>query len=294
MATTSSRLRKELGLFDVYVLSTGAMISSGIFLLPGIAVALAGPAAVLAYLLAGIMILPAMLSTAELATAMPKAGGTYYFLDRTLGPLVGTVGGVGTWLALVLKSAFALIGMGAYIALVVDLPVVPTALVLTALFTILNVAGAKESSGLLRVLVGGLLVVLVFFILSGLFDVAARTDELRDTFTPFLEHGFDGVLATVGLQFISYIGLMKVASLAEEVRDPDRNIPLGMSLALAALFDALVPGRIARWLMVGAAIAAFTAMANAGITRPASLPGPRSRAARHHEGEGRTRRGPVR
>jgi amino acid transporter len=287
-------LRKELGLFDVHVLSTGAMISSGIFLLPGIAVSLAGPAAVLACLLAGIMILPALLSTAELATAMPKAGGTYYFLDRTLGPLVGTVGGVSTWLALVLKSAFALIGMGAYVALVIDLPIVPAALGFTVLFTLLNIAGAKESSSLLRMFVGGLLGVLVFFILSGLFDVAARSDEIRDTFTPFLEHGFDGVLATVGLQFISYIGLMKVASLAEEVRDPDRNIPLGMSLALAALFDALVPGRIARWLMVGAAIAAFTAMANAGITRPASLPGPRSRAARHHEGEGRTRRGPVR
>jgi len=54
---------------------------------------------------------------AELATAMPRAGGTYYFLDRSLGPMVGTVAGAGTWLALVFKSAFDLIGLGAYLVL---------------------------------------------------------------------------------------------------------------------------------------------------------------------------------
>ena len=87
------RLKKDLGLFDVYVISTGAMISSGFFLLPGLAAAKAGPSVVLAYAIAGILILPAMFSIAELSTAMPRSGGTYYFLDRALGPMVGTVGG---------------------------------------------------------------------------------------------------------------------------------------------------------------------------------------------------------
>ena len=113
-------LKKNLTLFDVYAVSTGAMFSSGFFLLPGLATAQAGPAAIVAYLLAGVLILPAMFSVAELSTAMPKAGGAYYFLDRSLGPLAGTVGGIGTWLALVLKSAFALVGMGAYLVLFVD------------------------------------------------------------------------------------------------------------------------------------------------------------------------------
>ena len=125
--TKFARLRKQLALVDIFVISAGAMISSGFFLLPGLAAAQAGSSVVLAYLLAGLLIIPAMLSQAELATAMPRAGGAYYYLDRTLGPLVGTIGGIGTWLALVLKSAFALIGMGAYVALVVDLPLVPTA-----------------------------------------------------------------------------------------------------------------------------------------------------------------------
>ncbi|HSR40887.1 MAG TPA: amino acid permease, partial [Longimicrobiales bacterium] len=123
----AARLKKQLGLFDVYAISTGAMFSSGFFLLPGLAAAGAGPSVVLAYGAAALFILPAMLSVAELATAMPKAGGAYYFLDRSMGPMVGTVGGLGTWLALVLKSAFALVGMGAYLAIFVDLPIEPLA-----------------------------------------------------------------------------------------------------------------------------------------------------------------------
>ena len=90
------RLTRSLGLRHVFALSTGAMLSSGLFLLPGIAAAKAGPAAVLAYLLAGLLAVPAMLSVSELATALPKAGGAYYFLERALGPAVGTVAGFGT------------------------------------------------------------------------------------------------------------------------------------------------------------------------------------------------------
>ena len=88
-ANEGHRLKKELSLLDVYVIALGPMLSSGFFLLPGLAAAKTGPSVVLAYFLAGLLVLPAMLSKAELATAMPRAGGTYYFLDRSL----GTVGG---------------------------------------------------------------------------------------------------------------------------------------------------------------------------------------------------------
>lgn len=299
------RLSKELQLFDVYVISTAAMISSGFFLLPGIAASYTGASVVAAYLLAGVLILPALLSQAELATAMPRAGGAYYFLDRTLGPLVGTIGGVGTWLALVLKSAFALIGMGAYVGIVLDVPIVPTAIAFTLLFAALNVAGAKESSGLLRVLMVTLLLILTFFIVSGLTDAfqAGRVSQAR--FTPFLSRGVDGLLGTVGLIFVSFGGLAKIASLAEEVQNPDRNIPLGMGLALATVTvvyvlgvgimvavlgvgelstsltpvaDAAIvslawlPSHTGVWLIVVAAIAAFAAMANAGIMAASRYP----------------------
>ena len=109
----SKQMKKELDLFSVYAIATGATIASGFFLLPGIAFAKAGPAMVLSYLIAAVPLLPAVCSMAELSTAMPRAGGIYYFLDRSLGPLWGTIGGIGTWLALSFKAAFALIGIGA-------------------------------------------------------------------------------------------------------------------------------------------------------------------------------------
>ena len=70
---TEQKLKKNLKLFDVYAMSTGAMFSSGFFLLPGIAASYTGPSVYLAYLIAGFLIIPAMLCIAELATAMPKA-----------------------------------------------------------------------------------------------------------------------------------------------------------------------------------------------------------------------------
>lgn len=116
-------LKKELGLWDVYAIATGAMFSSGFFLLPGLAAAQTGPSVFLAYFVSGLIVLPTMFSMAELTTALPKAGGTYYIIDRSLGPIWGTIGGYGSWLALVLKSAFALIGMGAYLSIFIELPI---------------------------------------------------------------------------------------------------------------------------------------------------------------------------
>ena len=302
----STKLKKELTLFDVYAISTGAMFSSGFFLLPGLATAYAGPSTILAYLLAGILVLPAMFSKAELCTAMPKAGGTYYFLDRSLGPLAGTVGGLGTWLALVFKSAFALVGMGAYLVLFFDVPVKPLAVVLTVAFAALNIFGAKETSTLQRVLVTVLLGVLLFFTVQGLVEVVSMDAGAVGTqMRPFFAFGFGGLISTIGMVFVSYAGLTKVASVAEEVQNPDRNIPLGMMLSLAtatvvyvlgvlimvavlppdALREDLTPVATAgeaffSWLpepyglflIVAAAIAAFASTGNAGILSASRYP----------------------
>lgn len=301
------RLKKQLTLFDVYVISTGAMFSSGFFLLPGIAAAEAGPSVVLAYLLSGFLIVPAMMSQAELSTAMPKAGGAYYFLDRTMGPLVGMIGGIGTWLALMLKSAFALIGMGAYVAIYFDVPMKPLALAFTAFFATLNIVGARESSRLIRILVIALMVIIALFLAQGLANVFGTEfgPTHRGRFTPFMPRGVDGLVETVGLVFISYIGLTKVASVAEEVTDPDRTIPLGMALSLATVIGIYVVGvyimvavvgvdalsgsltpvadtarAFAGWfpehvgvaLIVAAAVAAFASMSNAGILAASRYP----------------------
>ncbi len=239
------KLKKTLKLFDVYAIATGAMFSAEFFLLPGIALTYAGPSVVLAYLISGILVLPAMFSQAELSTAMPKAGGTYYFIDRALGPLVGTVGGIGTWLSLIFKSAFALIGMGAYLVLFMELPIKPVAIGLTVAFTLLNIVGAKETGGLQRFLVTMLIGILTLFIIQGLISVfpgGGGAEAAEGQLTPFLPFGVEGLLAAIGLVFAAYTGLTKVASVAEEVENPDRNIPLGMMLSLGTAVFVYVVG----------------------------------------------------
>ncbi|HIK63202.1 MAG TPA: amino acid permease, partial [Flavobacteriales bacterium] len=110
------KLERSLTLPAVIAISIGGMLGSGIFVLPGLAAAKTGPSVWLAYLIAAICILPAALSKSELATAMPTSGGAYVYIERAFGPLFGTISGIGLWLSLLLKSSFALIGLGAYLA----------------------------------------------------------------------------------------------------------------------------------------------------------------------------------
>src|SRR6056297_2281425 len=221
------RLKKELGLRDVYAIATGATLSAGFFLLPGIAATQAGPALVMAYLLAALPLVPAMFSVIELATAMPRAGGVYYFLDRSLGPFLGCIGGIGTWLALLLKVTFALVGMGAYISLFLpNLSITPIAVTIALVLAALNIVGAKKSGRVQIILVFSLLSILAVFLASGVPSFQPVH------FENFFAAGFDAIVATAGMVYISYVGVTKVASLSEEVKDPEKNLPRGIILAL--------------------------------------------------------------
>ena len=83
-------LKRKLTFWPVFCIASGAMISSGLFVLPGQAFKMSGPAVVLAYALAALLVIPALVSKAELATAMPKSGGDYFYVERSLGTLAGT------------------------------------------------------------------------------------------------------------------------------------------------------------------------------------------------------------
>ena len=142
-------LKKELGLVDVFCIAAGAMISSGIFVLPSIAYAKTGASVIISYLIASFLMIPTLLSKAELATAMPKAGGDYFFIDRSMGPAVGTIGGLASWFALTSKTAFALIGLGAFVQLfnpgLTDLHLKLIAVAFCLLFTVINLVGVKHA-----------------------------------------------------------------------------------------------------------------------------------------------------
>ena len=225
-------LERSLGFWSVFSISVGAMIGAELFVLPGIAAAKAGPAVILSYLLAGLIVLPAALSKAELGTAIPASGGTYIYLDRSMGPFVGTVGGLGTWFSLFFKSAFALVGIGAYLSLCLSLPAKYDTYVAIA-FCIgiigINIGGVKKTAKLQIGIVLCVLTTLALFVGKGFSHLNAQF------YSPFTTHGWMGVVATAGFVFISYAGVTKIASIAEEVKRPERNIPLGILTSLVVM-----------------------------------------------------------
>ena len=223
----NKKLQKKLTLLDVIALATGTTLSAGFFLLPGLAALQAGPGIMFAYIIAAIPLIPATFSIVELTTAMPRAGGVYYYLDRALGPVFGTIGGVGTWFALILKVAFALIGMGVYLALFFpQIEIIPVAIIIAVCLGILNIAGSQSSGKFQVVLVIGLLIILAGFIGGGFYKFEINHfNGLKDLKS-------DSLLATAAMVYISYVGVTSVASLSEEVKDPERNLPRGIFLAL--------------------------------------------------------------
>ncbi len=267
-------LERDLGLLSVVAISIGAMVGSGIFILPALAVKDAGAGIVVAYALAGVLVLPAALSKAEMATAMPEAGGTYVYIERSMGPLLGSVAGVGTWFALSFKGALALVGGVPYLLLVLDLPpvlgVAPTTWFALALATLLigvNLFGAKQTGRLQVGIVVVMLAALAWFVLGG----AAASDPAR--FDGLFESGASGIFAATGLVFVSFAGVTKIASVAEEVEDPDRVIPLGMlgSLVFTTLLYVLVVAVVVGVLPLGDIAATSTAEAGTPIADAAEV-----------------------
>ena len=289
------KLQRELGLPSVIAISIGAMVGSGIFILPGLAMKMAGPAVVFAYLLAGVLVLPAALSKAEMATAMPEAGGTYLYIERGMGPLLGTIAGVGTWFSLTFKGALALVGGAPYLVYLFDLPVTPVALTVAAVLIVINVVGAKQTGRMQIGIVIAMLAAMVWFITFG----APGVERAR--FGGFFEKGIGGLLTATGFVFVSYAGVTKIASVAEEIENPDRNIPLGIlgSLAVTTLIyvaivavmvgvapadrlaDSAVPMIVAAeqvlagpgvYAVIAAALLALISTANAGILSSSRYP----------------------
>jgi amino acid transporter len=262
-------LERDLGLPSVLAISIGAMIGSGIFILPALALDIAGPAVIVAYALAGLLVVPAALSKSEMATAMPEAGGTYIYIERGMGPLLGTVAGVGTWFSLSFKGALALVGGVPYLLLLFDLPLKPVALALAALLILVNVVGAKQTGRL------QLVIVVVMLAALGWFAAGSAPGVQSGNYADFFGDGLGGLLAATGLVFVSYAGVTKVASIAEEVEDPGRNIPLGIlgslvftTLLYVAIVAVLVgvtdPGSVAGSL-TPMAVAAEATLGQAGV-----------------------------
>ena len=221
------KLERSLSLPYVIAIAVGGMLGSGIFVLPGLAAAKTGPSVWLAYVIGAICVLPAALSKSELATAMPTSGGTYVYIERAFGPMMGTIAGIGLWLSLLLKASFALVGFAAYLSVLTNaIEVQYVSLFLLALILIVNLVGAKKV-GKVQLVIVSLSIISIFLIfLFGLMEIKPTNYE------PFFTHGSSGLLAATGFIFVSYAGVTKVAAIAEEIKNPSRNLPIAMMSAL--------------------------------------------------------------
>ncbi len=231
------KLERKLTLPSVIAISVAGMLGSGIFVLPGIAAAKTGSSIWLAYLIAAICILPAALSKSELATAMPKSGGSYVYIERALGPLFGTISGIGLWLSLLLKSSFALVGFGAYLLVLTNIsPIYIKYLSIGFLILImlLNIFGVKKVGKVQLVIV----ILSLLSLLSLLFLGIPAVD--KQLLTPFMTNGTMGLISTVAFVYISYAGVTKIAAIAGEVKNPSKNIPLAMLLSLLVISSVYV------------------------------------------------------
>lgn len=292
-------LKKQLNIWDVFCIASGAMISSGLFVLPGIVFKQAGPSILISYFIAGMFMLPSIFSKAELASAMPKSGGTYFFIQRSLGSFVGIFSGFANWFSVGLKSAFALVGIGAFLEYIsgsVNYSQVKiVASIVCLIFIFLNIFSIKGAAYLQRYMVVFLYTSLVLYVAGGINHVNLSH------FSPLMPFGFKSMFGAAGAVFISYGGITKVASIAEDIKNPHRTLPVGMLLSFFAvqcvylgvifitsgilphheIITTLIPithggirigGPLFGVIMSLAALTAFITTANAGILTSSRIP----------------------
>ncbi len=243
---SDDELAKDLGPLAALTIGVGTMIGAGIFVLPGEAILRSGSFAAVAFILGGVIAMFTALSASELGTAMPRSGGAYYYVNHALGPLLGSVAGWANWLGLAFASAFYMVGFGRYISRIfgvsgfvglgpVGLDVVTlTALLGGAFFVLINYVGAKETGRLQNVIVIILVAILAVFTLLG--TLQADPGNLPAPAT------VGETLGTTGFIFVSYLGFVQITSVAEEIKDPGKNLPRAVigSVVLVTVIYALV------------------------------------------------------
>ncbi|WP_227133693.1 amino acid permease [Halorubellus salinus] len=247
---SDEELAKDLGPLAALTIGVGTMIGAGIFVLPGQAAGEAGPVIAISFIVGGVISLFTALSASELGTAMPKAGGSYYYVNHALGPLFGSIAGMGNWIGLAFASAFYMLGFGDFLVDIVGVPGVDlfgfslssiqiAALVAGAVFVAVNYVGAKETGRLQNIIVITLVAILTAVTVIGFFSADLST--LRP-FAPAETGGYGAILPGTALIFVSYLGFAKITTVAEEIKNPGRNLPLAIvgSVVIVTIMYAII------------------------------------------------------
>jgi len=241
---------RDLGLFDATMIGVGAMIGAGIFVLTGIASGVSGPASILAFALNGAVTLLTAFAYAELASAIPRAGGGYSYVRFAFPGAMGFISGWMLWFAYTVACSLYALGFAGYFweafhkylpgvsAAVFGhlgpyLPVAAVTILIGAIFLRLNIRGAQVTGLAENALTLSKLLVLAIFIAFGLKAIFHEPEQAAASFTPFFPLGGSGVIIAMGLTFIAFEGYDLIATIAEEIREPEKNIPRATFIALA-------------------------------------------------------------
>ncbi|WP_430535264.1 amino acid permease [Listeria rocourtiae] len=251
-------LNKTLGAFDLTMLGVGAVVGAGIFILPGqIASVTAGPGIIISFIIAGLACCLAALCYSEFASKLPIAGSAYTYSYHVFGEGIAWILGWSLLLEYGLAVAAVASGWAAYVkSLLAGFSIhVPTAIsgsyspsngtyfdllafIIIIVIGILLSLGIKESTRVNNIMVLLKVAVVVLFIVVGVFYVKP------DNWTPFLPFGFSGVITGASMVFFAYIGFDAVSTASEEVKNPQRNMPIGIiaSLGICTLLYILLSG----------------------------------------------------
>ena len=248
-----SKFTRTIGLVGVIIISLSAMLP-GIFVTPTFAAEIMGPGIWLAYLFAASVVLPGALSKSELSSGMPSSGGSYVYLERTYGPLIGTISGLGLWASFLLKSAFSLIGFSAYFIVVttyfdVDMELLTLSMSALVLIVVVNLLGVSKvkavQAPIVFMTVALLTVICIASLFADGFDASVPIDGAINA------NGWE-LAEAAAFVFVAYAGVTKVAAIGGEVKNPEKNLPAGILLSLliatvlysviAFLMMAAIPG----------------------------------------------------
>jgi len=263
------RLRRALGPFDLVAIGIGCIIGVGIFVLPGVEAAThAGPGIILSFSIAAAACACAALCYAELAAMIPVAGSAYTYGYATLGELLAWIIGWDLVLEYMVGASLVSIGWSAYLVNLIDRIIEPFGMVLphtwtaapwgpnpgivnlpavliVGVLTLLLIRGIRESSRVNLVMVIVKMVVILAFVGLTVWYIEPAN------WKPFMPFGFKGVMTAAAIVFLAYVGFDAVSTTAEEAKNPQRDMPIGIMgslvvatvlyIAVAAIMTGVVP-----------------------------------------------------
>ena len=252
---TVPQLKRQVGVVGAVFLGLGAMVGTGIFVSTSIASAATGPAVLLAIVVAAALATCNGLSSAQLASAYPVSGGTYEYGYRCLTPALGFTAG---WLFLCAKSASAAtaaLGIAAALLQAFQIDqrwLVPGAWAAAAAIALLVLLGMRRSNHANVVIVSVTLAALASFVAAGW---SAAADHAAQNLRPFFAGDtpsdvWTGFAQACALMFVAYTGYGRVATLGEEIVEPQKNIPRAV---IATLAVTMVLYLAVTWVAVAAA-----------------------------------------